>query len=58
MAKNKITEPQNGVLTIPMNVDTKEFKEFKRLLTKKVNSLTEEEKLEIELFARKIKEDK
>ncbi len=55
MAKNKYVEPQNGLLTNPINVNSKEFKEFKRILSERVNSLTEKEKLEIELFSLQVK---
>lgn len=55
MAKNKIIEPENGVLTSSMNVNSKEFKEFQLFLSKKADSLGEKQKLQIELFALQIK---
>ena len=55
MAKNKIIEPENGVLTSSMDVNSKEFKEFQLFLSKKADSLGEKQKLQIELFALQIK---
>lgn len=55
MAKNKKIEPQSGVLTSSMNVNSKEFKEFQLFLSNKVNSLSEKQKLRIELLALQIK---
>jgi len=55
MAKNKSKEPQNGSLTTPMNVNSREFKEFQLFLSNKVDSLEDEQKLRIELLALQIK---
>ncbi len=44
MAKNKIIEPENGVLTSSMDVNSKEFKEFQLFLSKKADSLGEKQK--------------
>ena len=48
-ANNK--QSKEGVLTISMNVNTKEFNEFQVLLTDKAKSLTETQRLNIELFS-------
>ncbi len=55
MTKNRNIEPENGVLTSSMNVKNREFKEFQVFLSNKANSLSREQKLQIELFALQIK---
>lgn len=55
MANNRNIELENGVLTTPMDVKTKEFKEFQLLLSKKAEALNEKQKLGIELFAIQVK---
>ena len=55
MTKNKNKIPENGVLISSMNVQNREFKELQLFLSNKSNSLSEKEKLSIELFAIQIK---
>jgi len=55
MKKYKGIEPDNGVLTNPMNVHNKEFKELQLFISKKAASLSEKEKINLELFALQIK---
>ena len=55
MGKKNNGEPQEGVLTTSMNVNTKEFKEFQLFLSNKVESLEDKQKLRIELLALQIK---
>jgi len=55
MKKYKSVEPDHGVLTNPMNVQDKEFKELQLFISKKVASLSEKEKINIELFALQIR---
>jgi len=54
MAK-KINEPQDGVLTTSMDVNSKEFKEFQLILKEKAESLEDKQKRSIELLALQIK---
>lgn len=55
MEKNKNLEPDNGVLTAPMNVRNKEFKELQLFLKNKADSLSEKQKLQLELFALQVR---
>lgn len=55
MIKNKSIEPENGVLTSSMNVENKEFKELQLFLSNKADSLSEKQKLQIQLFGLQIK---
>ena len=55
MAVNKKIEPQNGVLTSSMSVNSKEFKELQIILSEKAKALNEKQKLQIELLGLQIK---
>ncbi len=44
-----------SMFTIPMKVNTNEFKKFQLFLNEKANQLSEKQKLEIELFALQVK---
>lgn len=54
MARNKKIEPENGVLTNSMNVNSREYKEFQLFLSNKIDSLGDKQKLGIELMALEI----
>ena len=55
MAENKKIEPQKGILTTSMEVNTKEFTAFQLLLSNKADSLSKKQKLRIELLALQIR---
>lgn len=48
-------EPENGVQTHPMDVNTGEFKELQRIIAEKAAALSDKEKLELELYAIQVK---
>lgn|GEM_PF-5375490 len=54
---NKNIEPNKGTITTPMNVTTKEFKEFQLFLSNKAKSLDRKQKLNIELLSLQIKNE-
>ena len=55
MRRKKNIEPKEGVLTSSMNVNNKEFKEFQVFLSDKAKSLTDKQRLNIELLSLQIK---
>lgn len=55
MGKDRNMELENGVLTTPMNIDNKEFKELQLFLRNRADALDEKQRLQIELFALQIK---
>ena len=52
---DKNLEPKQGVLTNPIDFDTKAFKELQTIILEKAKKLSENEKRQIELFALQIK---
>ena len=55
MKRNTSTEPTNGMLTNPMDVETDEFKDFQSLLLNMSKNRTEARQKEIELLSIKFK---
>lgn len=49
------TEPKNGQLTKPTNLTNQELGELQLFLSQKIEALSDKEKLDIELFALKVK---
>lgn len=54
MRKKKHTEPQNGVLTEPMDVSSPEFNQFQAILLNKSRKQTKWQKINIEVVAIRI----
>lgn len=55
MGKGRNMELENGVLTTPMNIDSKEFMELQLFLRNRADELDEKQRLQLELFALQIK---
>ena len=55
MNKNITTEPDNGLLTNQMDVNSKDFTKFQEKLLNKSKARTQEQNLQIELLALKYK---
>lgn len=55
MVKHKNIEPENGALTISMNVENRKFKELQLFIKNKANSLNEAQKLQLDFFALQVR---
>ena len=51
MKRNNNTEPNNGMLTNPMDTETDEFKDFQAIMWNKAKNRSEAQKREIELLS-------
>jgi hypothetical protein len=51
----QLEEPENGLITEPMDRNSEEFKQLQAIILNKVKEQSKEERLEIELLALKIK---